>query len=374
MDRQGDGRSEISDEEWARFSEEIAREGADAPKEPSARARMVTARLRREEEGRARSGRRRFGRGPRPGAGDPPGWRTGPAWRETEGRSRRRLKAAAAIVVIAGLALVALRPELVIDRLTGKTEARREARGAGPSAAGPDGPTLKDPFRGSPAARWAEGAAAIEVPAATAVGGLGEAQVAQGLAKAKQFLVASNLDPAVLRGERPRAALELLDPRQPEVPQRVERSLAQPGTENSPVTLFTRFDPAEVRPVGDVVKVNGSMRVEAGEPGEALVVTDYTFVHPMTKGDGSVQRTIVRRQVTFALLDPARWDTTEGRLQLRRYDSEWSNVQCEATGGFLHPDFPQEPPRGTKASGELTDPYDRTGPVHSEGCRTASRS
>lgn len=360
---------EISDEEWARFGEEVARESADAPKEPSARARMVTERLRREEEERASAGRRRFGRAPKPGAGDPPGWRTGSAWQEREGRGRgrRRLKAAAAIVLVAGLALVALRPELVIDKLTGEAGGRQ-------TAAPPDRPTLKDPFRGSPAAQWAEGAAGIEVPAATAVGGLGQEQVGQALEKAKRFLVAANLDPAVLRGERPKAALELLDPRQPEVPQRVERSLAQPGAENPPVTLFTRFDPAEVQPVGDVVKVRGSMRVEAGEPGEALVVTDYTFVHPMTKGDGSVQRTIVRRQVTFALLDPARWDTTEGRLQLRRYDSEWSNVRCEATGGFLHPDFPQVVSGGTKASGELTDPYDRTGPVHSEGCRTASRS
>ncbi|MFK0202277.1 hypothetical protein [Streptomyces lavendulae] len=388
MGQQDDGRPEISDEEWARFADQVARESADAPKEPSARARMVTERLRREEAERvAGQGRGRFGRR-RPVRNDPPGWRTGPAWQEMEGRgkARRRLKATAAIVFIAGLALVAVRPELVIDRLTGKTEARERAATAAPlpaesvrptaapEAVYPDQPTLEEPFRGSPALRWAEGAAAIEVPGATAVAGWSQEQVADALAKAKAFLVAANLDPATLRGERPEAALALLDPRQPEVPERLERALAQPGAEDGPVTLFTRFDPAEVRPVGGVVKVRGSMRAEAGDPGELLVVTDYTFVHPMTKGDRSVQRTIVRRQITFAVLDPSRWRATEGKLQLRRYDSEWSNVQCEAARGFLHPDFADGTPRGTRPSGAVTDPYDRSGDVHSEGCRVASRS
>lgn len=280
--QQDDGGAGISDEEWARFAEQAARGSADAPKEPSARARMVTERLRREDEAR----QERAGRG----------------------RGKRRLKAAAAVVLIAGLALVAVRPELVIDKLTGKTEAREGAAKAAPlpaetarptaapDAVYPDQPTLEEPFRGSPALQWAEGAAGIEVPAATAVAGMSQGQVADALAKAKAFLVASNLDPAVLRGERPEAALALLDPRQPEVPQSLERALARPDAGESPVTLFTRFDAAEVRPVGGVVKVRGSMRAEAGEPGELRVVTDYTFVHPMTKGDRRVQRTIVRRR------------------------------------------------------------------------------
>lgn len=386
--QQDDGGAGISDEEWARFAEQAARGSADAPKEPSARARMVTERLRREDEERERAGRRRFGRAPGPAGNEPPGWRTGPARQERAGRGRgkRRLKAAAAVVFIAGLALVAVRPELVIDKLTGKTEAREGAAKAAPlpaetarptaapDAVYPDQPTLEEPFRGSPALQWAEGAAGIEVPAATAVAGMSQGQVADALAKAKAFLVASNLDPAVLRGERPEAALALLDPRQPEVPQSLERALARPDAGESPVTLFTRFDAAEVRPVGGVVKVRGSMRAEAGEPGELRVVTDYTFVHPMTKGDRRVQRTIVRRQITFSVLDPSRWQATEGKLQLHKYDSEWSNVLCEATRGFLHPDFPQDRPGGTQPSGPAVDPYDRSKDIRGGHCGTVTRS
>lgn len=364
MGKNDDDRTGVSDEEWARFMAQAAAGEGEAPKEPSARQRMVTERLRNEQP--------------------PPGWRTAPAPRRR--RTGRRLKAAAGIVLVAGLALIAVRPELVIDRLTGAAGARQDARNAGPlpaesvrpTAPPPpvpaDAPTLQDPFRGSPAAQWADGAAGIEVPAAEAVGAMTKEQVADALVKARQFLVAANLDPAALRGERPAAALALLDPRQPEVPQRLEQYLAKPTAQDTPVLLFTRFDPAEVKPVGEIVKVRGSMHAEQGRSGELLVVTDYTFVHPMTKGGTSVQRTIVRRQVTLALLDPARWETTRGRLQVRRYFSEWSNVACEAADGFLHPQFPLDPATGPAPTGPAVDPYDRSQEVQRDGCGTITRS
>ncbi|MGZ9932758.1 hypothetical protein ACXNSR_23150 [Streptomyces sp. NC-S4] len=360
------GGAGVSDEEWRRFQEDAAIGTGAAPREPSARARMVTERL------RATQGQ------------EPPGWRTGPAWQQR--RRPGRLGAAVAVVLIAGMALIAVRPELVIDRIAGKAEARQEARNAAPLPAEsvrptepppslpPDRPTLQEPFRGSPALQWADGAAGIEVPEAAAVGGMSKQQVADALEKARQFLIAANLDPATLRGERPTAALAILDPRQPEVPQRLEESLAKPTAENTPALLFTRFDQTKVKPVGDVVKVRGSMRAEEGEPGELLVVTDYTFVHPMTNGGTEVQRTIVRRQITLSLLDPARWETTRGRFQLRQYVSEWSNVGCEAADGFLHPDFPREAAQGPAPTGPAVDPYDRSRDIKGEGCGTVTRS
>ncbi|MEV6952747.1 hypothetical protein [Streptomyces sp. NPDC051183] len=379
------GRPGVSDEEWAQFVEQAERGAGEAPKEPSARARMVTERLRREEEQRAEGQKKRFGRA-KPVSAEPPGWRTGPAWQEMDGRgtAKRRLKATLAVVLIAGLALIVVRPELLIDKVTGKAGqdagagvplAPETARPtAAPPESYPDRPTLQDPFKGSPALQWADGAAGIEVPEATAVGGMSKEQVADALAKTRQFLIAANLDAATLRGERPAAALALLDPRQPEVPGRLERSLTHPSAEDTPVELFTRFDPAEVTPVGDVVKVRGSMRAEPGERGELLVVADYTFVHPLTKGGASVQRTIVRRQVTLALLDPARWETTRGRLQARSYTAEWSNVECEAADGFLHPYFPQDVADGPEPTGPASDPYDRSQDIKGEGCGTITRS
>ncbi|MCX5194998.1 hypothetical protein OOK31_13970 [Streptomyces sp. NBC_00249] len=396
MAQQDDGRPGISDEEWARFGEQVAAEAADAPKEPSARARMVTERLRREDEERAAAaGRGRFGRRPKPRRNDPPGWRTGPAWQEMEarGRGRRRLKATAAIVLIAGLALVALRPELVIDRLTGKTAARQDAKSAAPlpgesvrptaapSQGYPDRPTLKEPFRGSPALQWADGAAGIEVPQAESVGGVSKESVADALAKAKQFLVAANLDPATLRGERPAAALALLDPRDEKTSKEVAAAYEKPAEDQDPLDWFTRYDPAELKPVGDVVKVRGRMWVEPGaEPGQAAVKVDYSFVYPFVKVKGNpedVARTIVRREATFTVADLRKWQGTPGKLWLYRFQRDIANSACDRYDGYLHPSFFSDPVGGPAPSGTPVDPYDRTKGIDAlpqEGCGTVSRS
>ncbi|MFG2295182.1 hypothetical protein [Streptomyces sp. NPDC048603] len=377
----------ISDEEWDEFIRQAEQGGSEAPKEPSARARMVTERLRQEEAERAKAAKRRFGRKAAAAAGDPPGWRTGPASQDMRGGKRAgRLKPALAILLIAGLALIALRPELLIDRLTGASEQRDAgplaAETARPTGAPPevpaDRPTLREPFRGSPAAQWADGAAGIELPEAKAVGGFGKEQVADTLARARQFLIDSNLDPATLRGGRPEAALKVLDPRQPELLSGLERKLAKPSVSDNPTGMFSRFDPAAVKPVGNVVKVRGRMEARAGRAGELLAVTDYSFVYPVTKaapGSEEVARVIVRRQITLALLDPDRWETTRGRLQVRQYLSESSNVECDSADGYLHPAFRRDEGAGPAPSGPAADPYDRSREIGGDGgCGVSSRS
>lgn len=238
---------------------------------------MVTERLRREEEQRAKAAKKRRGRAP----AEPPGWRTGPAWQEMQGRgkTKRRLKATAAIVFVAALALIAIRPELVIDKVTGKAAQDAKSRQplpaetvaptSAPSVVYPDQPTLREPFKGSPAVQWADGAAGIEVPEAQAVGAVSKDKVAATLEKAKQFLVAANLDRATLSGARPTAALALLDPKMDEYMADVEEGLSHPSEKKDPLTLFSRVDPAQLKLVGDVVKVRGRMWAEAGEQGRS---------------------------------------------------------------------------------------------------------
>jgi hypothetical protein len=290
---------------------------------------------------------------------------------------RRKLWSAFGVVLALAVVVVAIRPSLLLDRLPGRdassgTEAPPlPAETALPSGAADDSEeggraTVEHPFRGSPAERWAAGADAIEVPDAKAAGGMSKDEVALALRRAKEFLVASSLDPAVLRGERPDGALDVLDPKQPDMLSDARRSLSRPSKEHDPVNLFSRFDPDEVRLVGDEVKVRGHMKFTAGEPGEVLVHADYSFVYPLVRPDDGgevVARTIVRRDLTFTLSDPARWLATPGRLGVREYSVDTFNNECEVYDGYLHPVFPDETPTGAPATGAAKDPYDRSVPL-----------
>lgn len=374
-----DPSSSLSDEQLESFLREAAEGGAtSAPKEPSARARMVARRLREEDE----AARRADPRGGRKNQGppSPPGWRTGPA-PSAGGSRKRRVGAVVGVLVLAALAVVAVRPSLVLPDDdgdgSGQPPAAETARPTG-DPAGSGRATPEHPFRGSPAEQWAEGADAIEVPRAKALSGMSEDDVAFALRRTKDLLVAANLDPGVLRGGQPDKALAILDPKQPELLPKLRRSLRAPDEEHDPLKLFTRFDPAETRLAGDVVKVRGRMTLAAGEPGEVKVNADYTFVYPLVRTDdpdGPVARTIVRRELTLTLNDPATWDVTEGKLVLEKYVSEHNNTDCEVNDGYLHPGFSDDGPDGARPTGPAVDPYDTTVPLTPDGsCGRVTRT
>ncbi|MYS89395.1 MULTISPECIES: hypothetical protein [Streptomyces] len=366
--------SEIPDDVWEQFIRDTERDiHASAPKEPSARARMVTERL-RQQEARGEV---------------PPGWRTGPAWQEMNGRvaRRRKLWAVLGVPVAVAVALVALKPSLLPGDPFGTDESRAAASplpaetaapSAAPGASDPEIPTLDEPFAGSPALRWADGEAGIVLPEAKAVGPVPKDRVEQALKLTKKLLVGANLDPKSVRGARPEAALSVLDPKQPDVIDDLDTALRSPSREHDPVTLFSRFDPDEVRPVGDVIKTRGRMTFEKGSQGGVAVHADYTFVYPVVRADGptEVTRTIVRRVLDVELADPARYRVTEGRLLLMEYDQEIGNSSCDVHDGYLHPEFPSSEPTGAEPSGPTTDPYDRSKDIDhdQDACGTVSRT
>ncbi|MGW4992116.1 hypothetical protein ACWEQ3_31415, partial [Streptomyces mirabilis] len=353
----------------------------------------------------------------------PEGWRTGPAWREMDGRAarRRRLWAILGVPVAIAVALVAVKPSLLPGDPFGTSSDASSGASAGtssggasaaalpaetapptaaPSSAAPDTPTLDRPFAGSPAERWADGAAAIVVPKATPVGTFTSAQVAAALKRAKTLLVGANLAPGTLRGERPESALAVLDPKQPRMLDDVNSWLRAPGKKHDPLMLFSRFDPAEVRPAGDVVKVRGRMTFKAGAHASVAIHMDYTFVYPLiqaskaskasgttetsgapTEGSGGgsteVARTIVRRVLDLELLDPRKYQATPGKLSITRYDQDLGNTACDVYDGFLHPQFDSAAPTGAPPTGPTTDPYDRSRDIEHSGtetCGTVSRT
>ncbi|MEU7717601.1 hypothetical protein [Streptomyces tibetensis] len=368
--------SGLPDDVWEQFIRDTERDiRSSAPKEPSARARMVTERL-REQDARGEQ---------------PPGWRTGPAWQEMNGRAtrRRKLWAVLGVTVAAGLVMVALKPSLLPgdpfgtgDSGTGEAAplpAETAAPTAAPGASDPETPTLDRPFAGSPALRWADGEAGIVLPEAKSVGAVSADRVEEALKLTKKLLVGTNLDPKTVRGARPAAAFSVLDPKQPELFDELDTGLRSPSREHDPVTLFSRFDPDEVRPAGDVIKTRGRMTFKKGSQGGVAVRADYTFVYPVVRADGppEVARTIVRRVLDVELADPARYNVTPGRLLLVKYDQEIGNSSCDVYDGYLHPGFPSSRSAGPDPSGPATDPYDRSKDIdHGDGghCGTVTRT
>lgn len=369
----GQDGSSVSDEEWERFLRESVTGEAGAPVEPSARAREVEARLRE-----------------RPG--QPEGWRT-----YSPARPRRRTGwYVTGLVTAVALLAVGLFPQHVVGwwggdddgqdggPLAAESKAPRKAPGAEPGQR----PTLDEPFRGSPAARWADGAAGITVPAAKSTGWMDAAQVERALRQSRQFLVAAGLDSRVLRGKRPTKAIALLNPHQQDVQEylRVALSSEAPAAKNDPLMLFSRFRTDQARLVGDVVKTRGRLTYGEGKRGALEVTADVTFVYPVTPvgdsgRDAEVVRTIVRREVVMSWDDPAKVVTEPGTMSLVSYTLDMTNGGCSAPTGYFVPPFGTADEQPVDESHQL-DPYDRSKPIGTNGgttatgndCATATRS
>ncbi|MGY1526934.1 hypothetical protein ACW69C_24740 [Streptomyces sp. MN3] len=397
-----------SDDVWEQFLRDSEAGVPDsAPKEPSARARMVTERLRALDEAQAAAaGRksRRFGRSRPVAPARPEGWRTGPAWRETDGRASRRrtVWSVVGVLTAAALAVVAVNPSAALSWLPGGLGGGGGADASGASASGVDAsgveasplapetarptgapgeaegvPTRERPFTGSPAARWEAGADAIRLPRAKAVNGVPAARIGEALRRTKEFLAAANLDPAVLKGAEPVKALALVDPLEADYLADLRAAVRRPTEDNDPVSAFTRFDPEKVDLVGDV-RVRGRMTVapDTAAEGRALITADYTFVYGVARvGGDETTRVIVRRVLQVDAADPSRHRGTEGRLWIRDLASEIGNDDCREGDGLINPSFFSDLLSASPQAGETRDPYDRSTSVSREDeCGVVSRT
>ncbi|WP_143200019.1 hypothetical protein [Kitasatospora sp. CB01950] len=284
-----------------------------------------------------------------------------------------------------------------------------------PPSVSPETATVDRPWAGSPAEAWPAGPDGLALPQATAVGVFDQDRVAKDLELAKAFLVATNLDPKVVAGGYPQAALDLTNQQNGDD---LAADLAHPSKENDPATWVSRFDPEWAVPVTDQVKVQGLITFEGdGEQG-LLVHVDVTFVYalkpgpqvgkaapstgPTTPGGGSrpsggssssgaksvaliqaepgtveVEREIVRRKLDIRFADPARFQVKKDKVSLTRWSTERANTLCGFHDGYLRPSFRADRSSGTAApsGGPATDPYDWSRPLDESGeCGTASRS
>lgn len=142
-------------------------------------------------------------------------------------------------------------------------------------------------LRQSPAAKFPTGASGIPLPLARRTPHFTENEVMTALTNAKDYLVASSVDPDVLTGAERRSVRALLDPEQ--VAQ-FDASFADPADDgrHAPAGWLVRFDPAKVALADSAVHVRGTLRYAESTPGTIDVMSDHTFVYALRPAGRSV--------------------------------------------------------------------------------------
>jgi hypothetical protein len=227
-----------------------------------------------------------------------------------------------------------------------------------------------DPFAGSPAATYPDGAAGIVPPAAKKAGPFSAAQVGAALTRAKAYLVAVDLDPGTLRGNPTASIVTLLEPDSRKL---VLDSVASPSKKNDPVTIMTRFPPREAVLATGTIKVHGTMSYRVVKGNQLVVHLDYVAVYavrPPTRDETT--RVIVRRVIELSTWSDGR--IPAGTFWLGVTTSYSGNVRCTPDDGWLHPDFPSGRTGRPGPSGPVHDPYDQSRDPRGEAdCGTVSR-
>jgi hypothetical protein len=305
--------------------------------EPSARDRARRpGRFRRRRM--ARAARRRAARNPR-----------GSRWKT----------ATTVIVVLVAVVLVGALGWKVRGGRAASPETAPVRRGPVPAL------SAADPFAGSPAAAYADGAAGITAPAAVATGGLSARDVEAAYATTRKRLIAAALDRPTLLGGSPDAFARAVGPD--------ERSFFVANLNNPALDRRTRWWVVTLAPhtaelAGTVIKVHGTMSARPSTVDHirgAAVRVDYLFVYPIQRpgAPATLERLVARvsGEIFFYLRG--------GALHTRTDD--WgvspTPARCDVRDGFIHPAYTDSPTERSPGTGPEKDPYDQSRPVPDDG-------
>ena len=231
-----------------------------------------------------------------------------------------------------------------------------------------------DPFLGTPANGWADGAPGIVAPPAQPVGGFTAAQVAAAYATTGELVAASSLDMQTLLGGPPAALERLLTARQRATftAGLGARGLGKDGRPLSTRSWVASFAPGTAELDGSVIKVSGTMNAMAlTEPGRNVlrVEVSYAFVYAVEPpGNPTDWTRVVTRQ--YGSVDFARWDGAHGTLEPmdKTVVDPLSGVACGPADGYIHPAYPSDGSAAARQSRLVIRPYVRTVPAASGVC------
>ena len=237
-----------------------------------------------------------------------------------------------------------------------------------------------DPFLGTPANGWADGAAGIVAPPAEPVGGFTAAQVAAAYATTGELVAAASLDRQTLLGGPPAALERLLTPGQRAT---FTAGLGAHGLGKDGRPLSTRswvasFAPGTAQLDGSLIKVSGTMNAVAVTESHRQVLrveVSYAFVYAVEPPQNTTDWTrVVTRQ--SGSVDFARWNDPRGALEPwdKTVVDPLSGVACGPADGYIHPAYPGNGSTSAEQSRLVIQPYSRARPAASGACATTTGS
>jgi hypothetical protein len=319
--------------------------------------------------------------------------RRGRSWDEPT--RRRGGRARAVVAVVAAIALVGAgvfalqrfsRPlaggpddsHLVTN---GPTPTGTAANSPAPVPVAAPGPPA-DPFAGTPADHWANGAAGIIVPAAAPAGAFSASQVAAAYAVTRKLLIAQNLDQPTLLGGAPDAFAALLTAGQRKffLAGLNKAGRAKNGAALSTRSWVTSFAPGTTALIGSVIKVHGTMTARAAtDHGRKYLAIDvnYRFDYPVEPPRAPADWIRVVGEVS-GYIHFDNWQDPGGALQPWMVTAlpSHAGARCDTPDGYAHPGYPSGPPDKVQPSGPAQDPYSMatTSPNDEKGCRRVART
>ena len=237
-----------------------------------------------------------------------------------------------------------------------------------------------DPFLGTPANDWADGAPGIVAPPAEPVGGFTAAQVAAAYATTGELVAAASLDRPTLLGGQPAALERLLTAGQRAT---FMAGLGAHGVGKDGRPLSTRswvasFAPGTAQLDGGVIKVSGTMdAVAVTESGRQVlrVEVSYSFVYAVEPPHNTTDWSrVVTRQ--YGSVDFARWDDPHGALEPwdKTVVDPLSGVACGPADGYIHPAYPSNGSITAEQSRLVIRPYSRALPAATGACASTAGS
>lgn len=185
---------------------------------------------------------------------------------------QRYRKSVIAIVVIAGLLVAVLVVNAVRSRTSGTASDSPPPATTRTSVDKSADLDLHQPFVGTPAAGWPDGAAGIVAPQATPVGRYTAEQVAVAYQQVRQVLITARLDRAVIQRHDFEPFLRLFAP---EAQEFMRPEFGNPAESYAYATRIA--DGFRLLPVEP--KANGEMQAMLGEDGELAIRTNYVFAY-----------------------------------------------------------------------------------------------